>query len=63
MITNVILLLLDILGDLSKKALLYKDFYSVHQKPLNPLIEITEIEESQGALFNILKQITLMPDA
>ena len=34
-----------------------------NQKPLNPLIEITEIEESQGALFNILKQIPLMPDA
>ncbi|KPG70626.1 substrate-binding domain-containing protein [Enterococcus sp. RIT-PI-f] len=34
-----------------------------HEKNLNPHFEITEIEESQGALFHILKQLDTMPEA
>lgn len=41
----------------------YQRALSDHRIPFNPLIEVTEIEESQGALFNILKQIPVMPKA
>ena len=34
-----------------------------HNLTHDPTIEITEIEESQGALFNSLKNIKQMPDA
>ncbi|OTN75478.1 hypothetical protein A5886_000548 [Enterococcus sp. 8G7_MSG3316] len=41
----------------------YQRALSDHGIPFDSLIEITEIEESQGALFNKLKQIPEMPEA